>query len=328
VSSLEEIEKQKKKDKQLAYRDQLDQLVLKTQSAQDRGMSNQFNSENRIPQQVSQDHRAPVQKGLSHPEVERYYVRASEGHDIFQQQDYMRDQLLSKIKDGYGQQSSNVLNSFQRNYEKQEKNKQAFDRDIVEKAGREKMLKEEQRSMEQFEQKKRMERETFLMNKYTIESRLAQKKREKFDEAKTEKQRMHDSLSQLERQEYMHKENVRKLQEENTRILEEQMREGKSRRYPQNVPETTNLGNPYKRLGSFEKYSGSPNVNEAAMMKSPLDMMVSKMDQSRPAGKTMPHGDSITYSMNTLEAVNSGRRNQKGPWGEQNYHGGRDSMNI
>jgi hypothetical protein len=249
--------------------------------------------------------------------VEKFYVRASEGHDIFQQQDYMRDQLLSKIKDGYGQQSVNVLNTYQKMYEKQEKTKQAFERDIVERAAKEKMLKEDLRTQDKFDQKKRMERETYLMNKQTIESRIAQKHRQKQDEAKYEKQRMHDSLSQLERQDYMQKENQKRLQEENTRILEEQMRESKAKKYTQKIPETMVLGNPYIGMGSFDKHGANEPI-----MRNPLDMVgsSSKMDASRPAGKQMAPREDIKFSMNTLEGVNSGKRNQKGPWVEQGYY--------
>jgi len=90
------------------------------------------------------------------------YSRSSEDKNSFAQQDELREQLLAKIRTGNVHPNSNVYNSYQRAHEEREKHMKEFERNVVDKAAQEKMIREDQKAMTEWEKKE----EVGLGNKF------------------------------------------------------------------------------------------------------------------------------------------------------------------
>jgi len=156
-------------------------------------------------------------------------VDRNEPASTFNQQDDIRDQLLAKIRSGNKQPNNYVYGTYQMAHEDREKSRRDFERNVIDKAAQEKLMKEDQRASSQWEQKKRLERETYLANQQAIQSKSQQKKRSQQAELFADQGRIKDSLEQFERQDLDSKFRKKKLMEENSKVLQQQRYDYQSR---------------------------------------------------------------------------------------------------
>jgi len=146
----------------------------------------------------------------------------NEPASTFNQQDELRDQLLAKIRSGNKQPNNYVYNTYQMVNEEKERSRREFEKNVIDKAAQEKLFKEDQRASSQWEQKKRMERETYLANQQAIQAKSQQKKRSQQQELVNDQRSIKDSLEQFQKQDYEAQLRKKKLMEENNRVLQQQ----------------------------------------------------------------------------------------------------------
>jgi hypothetical protein len=289
-------EKQRKKEKQRQYRDQLDQMVsgVPTKKATPEIPQQQYQPQYQSQSQQNLDFdpvrekrdleqrymQANIEKERSYPESKvldnapyggndygRYpapqndypnvssgtYARRGESpvqtqnqsrrqtqRDVvgggnepastFNQQDELRDQLLAKIRSGNKQPNNNVYNTYQMVNEERERSRREFERNVIDKAAQDKLQKEDQRASSQWEQKKKLERDTYLANQQAIQAKSQQKQRNQQQEMFADQGRIKDSLEQFQKQDYSDKLRKMRLMEENSKVLQQQRYDYQSRK--------------------------------------------------------------------------------------------------
>lgn len=203
------------------------------------------------PQPSSQNQRfrqqTPTQNPINwqEPEVRQSndafgaFKKVSEEKNTFSQQDDLREQLLSKIRTGYSHPNSNVYNTYQKAHEQKEQHIRDFERNVVDKAAQERIIKEDQRAMTEWEKKKKLAWETNFSNKRALEEKAALKRKQQYDDMNADNRRVQDSLAEFERKELAEREKKNRLKEENNKVLEQQRKEyvhRNSRLYGDDIP--------------------------------------------------------------------------------------------
>jgi len=114
-------------------------------------------------------------------------------------------------------------------HEDRERSRREFEKNVIDKAAQEKLMREDQRASSQWEQKKKLERETYLANQQAIQAKSQQKQRSNQAELVADQGRIRDSLEQFQRQDLDSKMRKQKLMEENSKVLQQQRYDYQSR---------------------------------------------------------------------------------------------------
>lgn len=183
------------------------------------------------------------------------------------QQTNANDQLASKIKtNGYRQQNLHVWNLYHKAYEQKEKDMIQFELNVVDKAAREKIVKDDARMKADWEKKQRLEKQTFDSNRKNLETMINAKRRERDVEIRRDNQRVHDALVQFEREDQIKKQIMEKMKQENNMILDIQKRDFSAQRPGRRNPRYSSnlLRNSIDNAG----YDGSlPEIGHATPMR-------------------------------------------------------------
>jgi len=120
---------------------------------------------------------------------------------------------------------------------------------------------EDDRTISEQEKKKKLQMEIFSANQRAAQDKQTQKKRQSAFESAEDSRRIQDSLNQHDRDDYRQKDSQKRLQEENSRYLNQQRDDFKSKKQSQDMDrlssqvEGMNFGDPLRERGQPESYS-------------------------------------------------------------------------
>jgi hypothetical protein len=141
-------------------------------------------------------------------------------------QDHHRKQLFDKIREGYTV-NNQVWNTHLQGLDARNQTAETFEKNFIERAGAEKMMREEQRMKMVTETKKQVEKKFFTENLQLTEKKHYDKNYQKIQEISKANEALHRRLEEDNKQERQFREYKSKLYEENRKSLDAQLQSRK-----------------------------------------------------------------------------------------------------